>query len=122
MSAWLVLSAVAATIAARLSAVADGSDGPRIARTGAIIVAIYAVAFALGAFAGGFLVGRWGAPGVGTREAMLAGLVATAIAVVASWASYGVGAGPLLAAGVTVPSAALGGQLGRRRRARGHAS
>jgi hypothetical protein len=86
---------------------------------------IQASGLALAAVAGGFLVGRWGGMGVGVREAALAGLTTGLVATMGAWGAGAVSLGALapvvLAAMliVAVPTATLGGWLGRRRRARG---
>jgi hypothetical protein len=117
--AWLPLSALAARLGGVIAARAEGGDPARLVRTGIVVTGAYGVALALGALAGGFVVGRWGAEGVGVREAALAALGATVVAVVISWTSFGVAFGPLLVAVVAVPMAALGGKLGVRRRSHG---
>ncbi len=74
-----------------------------------------ASALGLAAFGGGFLVGRWGHPRVGVREASLAGLCASLVPVGTSWVAYGFAPESLLAVVIAVSAAALGGWLGRRR-------
>src|SRR5258708_5091866 len=96
---WLPLAAIGAV--ARRSA-------PRISAGGA---GAQGAALALSAVAGGFLVGRWGARGVGVREATLAGLIATVVAAALSWSFIGA-LEPLLwttvaVAAIAVPMAAL---------------
>jgi hypothetical protein len=114
-TAWIPLAALAGALAARLP-VGDGGAG-RVS-AGLAIVALYAAALALGAALGGFLVGRWGAAGVGVREAALAGLGAALVACVVTWVSFGPSAGALLVAAVALPMAALGGRAGVRARVR----
>ncbi len=113
--AWLPLSAVAAALAARLVASTDG-DAERLARAGVIVVAVHASALATACLAGGYVVGRWGGEGVGVREAALAGLAASLVAVGAAWASFGFSPGSLAVVGVATPLAALGGRRGVRAR------
>jgi tRNA-(ms[2]io[6]A)-hydroxylase len=79
--------------------------------------ALFASGLAVAGLAGGYLVGRWGTGGVGTREAGLAGLVAAAAAAAMAWSAAGL-AGALVTSVIAVPCAALGGWLGVGRRAR----
>ena len=114
---WVPLAALAASAAARMSAGADArANAPAL--LGLAVVALYVAALALGAALGGFLVGRWGATGVGVREAALAGLGAAVVAGAVTWVSVGPSLGALLVAGVALPMAALGGRAGLRRRRR----
>ena len=80
---------------------------------------VLAAGLALAAMAGGFLVGRWGAAGVGVREAALAGLAAGLIATALAFGAPGALSGALAAIAVAVPFAALGAKLGLGRRAGG---
>jgi hypothetical protein len=114
---WIPLSAFAGWIAAHVAAQAQG-DEARLAWAGTVIALLYAVALALGAGAGGFLVGRWGTQGVGLRQAALAGLCAAAVALAVTWIAFGLSASSLLLAVAAPPMAALGGKLGLRGRAR----
>jgi hypothetical protein len=114
---WVGFGALAIVVAwLPLSALALAVSGPRL---GALAIAS-AVTLAIAAFVGGFLVGKWGAPHAGVREAALAGLAAGAGAIVASAMSFGfsLALGPALAAvvAVSVPAAALGGRAGVKRR------
>lgn len=115
-AAWLPLCAFAGAIAARLAGAAGAGEPAHVVRVAITIGVAYAIALALGALAGGFLVGRWGTAAVGIREATLAGLTASLLAVVVSWASFGLVPGTLLAIAVAGPLAALGGKLGVNRR------
>ncbi len=115
---WLPASAVAGALTTRLAAGATDAGPEHVARAGVAIACAYGVALASGALAGGFLVGRWGTGRVGLREAAFAGLAASVVAGLASWATFGLSPGVLLVAIVTVPAAAVGGKLGLRRRAR----
>jgi hypothetical protein len=81
--------------------------------------ALFAGGLGAAGFAGGYLVGRWGGPGVGTREAALAGLAAAAMATALAWGGGGAIIGALATAAVAVPAAALGGRFGLRRRTPG---
>jgi hypothetical protein len=114
--AWLPLSALAVKVAARAGLGEQGSVDH--ARSGALVVASFCAALALGAILGGFLVGRWGGPGVGVREAALAGLVAAVVATMVSWVSFGPAPATLVVIAVAAPMAALGGTLGLRQRVR----
>jgi hypothetical protein len=118
--AWLPLSLLVGALAARLAAGAEGGTQDDVVRAALTIRVAYFVELALGAIGGGFVVGRWGAAGVGVREAALAGLAAGLIAVGVSCASFGVSVGSLVViVAIAVPAAAIGGWLGLRRRARG---
>ncbi|HLK35369.1 MAG TPA: hypothetical protein VKU41_01370 [Polyangiaceae bacterium] len=109
--AWLPLQEILSAVAAR-------------AAISSAVAA--AAALAIASFCGGFLLGRWGSAGVGARDAALAGLLAAAAAAALGWWTLGGGAVLLYAsagvAAIAVPMAALGGTLGLRRRAQGHAS
>jgi hypothetical protein len=110
---WVPLSAAASAMTSRML-VPVGSGRFELAPIAIReFVGLSALAFGLAAVVGGFVVGRWGGPGVGVREACLAGLAAALVAVTASWLSLGV----ILSALVVVPFAllfaALGGRLGR---------
>jgi hypothetical protein len=104
---WLPLAFLAAWIASRLNA----SGASPVAA-----VIVLAAGLALAALAGGFLVGRWGASGVGVREAALAGLASAIIASALAFGAPGALWGALATVVVAVPFAALGGKLGLRRR------
>jgi hypothetical protein len=106
---WLPLAFLSALVA---TAVGGLERSPVLAVTALVS------ALAVGAVAGGFLVGRWGAPGVGIREAALAGLATSLVATGLSLGAPGGVVGGLATIVVAVPCAALGGWLGLRRRAR----
>jgi hypothetical protein len=110
--AWLPLSAIAVKIVAG-SAAAQGPTG-HATRDAAIVAFTYGLVLVLGAAAGGFIVGRWGVPSAGVREAALAGLAAALGAVVLSWMSLGVEPALLWVTALAVPAAAIGGLLGRK--------
>ncbi len=74
----------------------------------------HAAALALASLAGGALVGRFG-KGAGPREAAVAGLLATLVAAALACTAGGASAVPLVTAALTVPFAALGARLTRRR-------
>ncbi len=113
---WLPLSAAAGSVASGLSR-GDPGAAPHASLGAAIVFAsTSAIALALSALAGGFVVGKWGGRGVGVREASLAGLGTSLVAVVASWLSFGFAPGALLVIPIAVPLAALGGWLGVRSR------
>jgi hypothetical protein len=105
VTVWIPLLGGAGALASRLAA--SGAPG-----AGSKIVAAFLTAFGVGAALGGFLVGRWGAPGVGTRHAALAGLVASAVAAGVTWVAFGPSPGALLVALVAAPLAAVGGRWG----------
>lgn len=104
---WLPLAFLASWIASRMNA--SGAS-----QVGAVVV--LAAGLALAALAGGFLVGRWGASGVGVREAALAGLASAIIASALAFGAPGALWGALATVVVAVPFAAVGGKLGLRRR------
>jgi tRNA-(ms[2]io[6]A)-hydroxylase len=106
---WLPLAFLAGWVAVHVGGL---STSPVLA------VSVLAAGLALAALAGGFLVGRWGADGVGVREAALAGLAAALVATGLSLGSPGALAGALPTAIVAVSFASLGGWLGLRRRPR----
>jgi hypothetical protein len=114
---WLPLSAAAslgATALVRAARPASSSDV--LLLTLPVFVGLSVLALGLAAFVGGFVVGRWGDRDVNVREAILAGLVAVAVAIVVSWVSFGFSASALLVAPIPIPFAALGGKLGLRSR------
>jgi hypothetical protein len=89
-----------------------GGDGAVLVHAG-----FFALSSVLAALAGGYLVGRWGAAGVGVREAGLAGLAAALVASVLAWVQAGLSLGPLVTVLLLVPAAGLGGWLGLKGRA-----
>jgi hypothetical protein len=113
VTTWVPLAAMAAWVAGRLAARADG-EGAAGLGTAIAIAGLFAVALGLGAALGGMLVGRWGPPGVGVREAALAGLAAAAVAGALTCVTFGPSAGAVLLALVAVPAAAAGGRAGMR--------
>jgi len=114
--AWLPLSAIGLALAARMARHWQLDDPAQLVRAGIAIATIYALAIAIGAFAGGFIVGRWGNANVGALQAALAGLVAATVATVLSGVSFGFAPRSLLVVVVAAPMSALGGALGRRAR------
>jgi hypothetical protein len=111
---WLPLSVAAGAIASRLSPAVVGADAHTAMRAAVTFASASAIALGLSALAGGFVVGKWGGRGVGVREASLAGLSAAAVAVTASWLSFGFAPSALLVIPIALSFAALGGWLGRR--------
>ena len=114
-TAWIPLAALGTVAAAAFgrwaSPAAESPEPTFAAEVGATV--IFAVSLGIGGALGGLLVGRWGPPGVGVREAALAGLLATLVACGVTWVSFGVSpSSVVLVALVAVPSAALGGRLG----------
>jgi len=121
-AAWVPLSSLAGALAARIVGHASEAALPI-----AVLAAsgLYAAELALGALAGGFLVGRWGPVQVGARHGALSGLVAAGLLATATALSVGSppGQGPsrpsvgLLLLAVLAPLfAALGARLGVGRR------
>jgi hypothetical protein len=126
--AWLPLAYAASVIEARLlSRFAQASSEEAIAiaireaaphdaaRLRFQVLLLLAMPLVLGAFAGGFIVGRW-SKDAGVREAALAGLAAALVACVLSWIESGISAAPLAGIALAVPMAALGGWSGVQRR------
>ena len=129
-AAWLPLSLAAQLVARRLveralggvqtpeeaSAAFDALSPGDHTRLVVAVALTYVPAIALGAAAGGYLVGRWGDRGVGVREASAAGALAALVAV-----ALALGGGASAWSFVMVPlsagAAALGGRRGLRRRA-----
>jgi hypothetical protein len=105
---WLPLAWLSTLAALRLTHLAQG---PAALYT----LLVSSAGLAVAALAGGYLVGRWGATGVGVREAALAGLAAALVATLLAWTS-GVSLGALVTVAIAVPAAALGGRLGLRHR------
>jgi hypothetical protein len=114
--AWVPLSLLAGVVGTR--ALAGARDEEAMTRAAIVSVVAYGLDLTLGAFLGGFLLGRWGKPGVDARHAGLAGLAA----VVLLGAMMGVSRQPalgLLPVAALVPlAAALGGAIGFRARTR----
>ncbi len=86
-------------------------QGPFVAQ---LLAGTSALALAVAAMMGGLLVGRWGGPAAGVREAALSGLAVAGLAVAMSAAKFGFDAGELVAAPIATGFAAIGGALGRR--------
>jgi hypothetical protein len=121
VATWLPLSLLVGAAAARM--LSDVSDGAALGRAVVVTSAAYALELGAGAFAGGYLVGRWGPGGVGVREGALAGLAAAAglaVAVVARSGAALDAAASMMFVGLMAPlAAAWGARIGVRRRARG---
>jgi tRNA-(ms[2]io[6]A)-hydroxylase len=88
-----------------------------VARLRFAILLLLAVPLAIGAFGGGFIVGRWSRR-AGPREAALAGLVTALVTCALSWLEAGLSWAPLWGALPLVLMAGLGGWSGSRARAR----
>jgi hypothetical protein len=116
---WVPLSVIAGAVAASVLTRAHGEVA--LARAALLSSSVYAVELAAGAVAGGYLVGKWGPPNVGVRQAALAGLAAAGALAVTTWASSGPTPGLLLVAFMAPLMAGLGGRLGLRGR-RGQAA
>ncbi len=132
-AAWLPLAYAAEALKARVvaarvgdvrsaeetaAAIAALSSGDR-ARLGAIVVLLLVVPLLVAAFAGGYLVGRWGR-GAGVREAALAGLATALIVSGLSCASSGLSWAPIVGVLLATPLSAWGGRAGHVRRLRTH--
>ncbi|HEY4013494.1 MAG TPA: hypothetical protein VGM06_09165 [Polyangiaceae bacterium] len=117
---WVPLSILAVAASSRLVAAATDPAGQRKAVV--LALCVYALDLALGAFAGGYLVGRWGPSGVGVREGAKAGLGATIALAVLAWAMLGATPNDSVLAGLVVVAvvapcmAAWGARAGLRRR------
>jgi tRNA-(ms[2]io[6]A)-hydroxylase len=85
------------------------------AKLGVSMFLVHGAGLAIAAFAGGYLVGRWGGA-AGAREAALAGLAAALIASVLGWS--GISWVPLVTIALAALFAWLGGRRGIARRAR----
>jgi hypothetical protein len=118
VTVWVPATAIAGAFATRLAIRAGEHPVDAGVRIEVATVSAYALALAVGATAGGYMMGRWGAAVSGVREAALAGLVASVVAAGASWSALGPTPGALAVVVLTVPVAALGGMLGLRQRAR----
>jgi len=114
VAVWVPLSALAGAVAASL--LAHMPDERALGRAAILTATAYLVELAAGAFAGGYLIGKWGPAGVGVRQAALAGLTAAAALGVGTWASFGPTIGMALVAFMAPLTAALGGKVGARRR------
>ena len=124
-AAWLPLSYVAgwfvrrgvgpyvggATTPEEMAAKIEALDGDQRVRLALIQMLPHVLALALGAFAGGFLVGRFG-PGV--REATMAGAMTAIIAMTLAGAQTGFSPASLVALLIGVAFAWLGGRSGVR--------
>ncbi len=123
--AWLPLSylaqaARARVVAARLGEVRSPEEAAKALslldqreqlRLAVLLFAPHALALAIAAFLGGFLVGRWGGAGVGTREAALSGMFAALIA--SALAFQGWSWVPLVPIAVATLASAWGGRAGK---------
>jgi hypothetical protein len=117
---WVGFGAVAIFVVWTPLAFLAGLVGRRLAGSEASVLVnagLFAASSLLAALAGGYLVGRWGAAGVGVREAGFAGLAAALVATVLAWAQAGLSLGPLVTVVLLVPASALGGWLGLKGRA-----
>jgi hypothetical protein len=120
-AAWLPLALVAQSICARLSRLPASSSPAETAANFYALPAIerakelasialpHGLALSLASFAGGFLVGRYGAP-AGAREAALGGLMAGIVAVILAFSSGGISWPSLVVAAVATGFAAWGGR------------
>lgn len=107
---WLPLAWFAALVVLRLG----GDEAPA-----GLQALLFAASLVLASLSGGYLVGRWGTRGVGTRQAALAGGSAGLIAATMATGSLGLALRAVItvvAVAVAVPPAALGGKLGVKKR------
>jgi hypothetical protein len=109
IAVWVPLSWLSLLAAVRVD------ETRRPAAIGARVL-VLAAGLAIGALAGGYLLGRWGTAGVGMREAALAALVASLAATALAWGTGGASFGSLATVVIAVPPAVLGARLGLRRR------
>jgi hypothetical protein len=129
-AAWLPLAYLASSAETRIvsrfaeatspEAIADSiqrASQHDMARLRFAVLLLLALPLALGAFGGGFIVGRWSRR-AGVREAALAGLVTALVTSLLSWVEAGLSLAPLAGALLAVPMAAAGGWSGSRARAR----
>ncbi len=128
--AWLPLAYLAEGVKARVlrGYVSDGAsaEDAQLAiaaltsgeRTRLLVMTaiLYVGPLLAGAYAGGFLVGKWGGK-AGVREAALAGAATAMIVSALSWSSTGLSWAPLVGLALATPASALGGLAGTRRRA-----
>jgi tRNA-(ms[2]io[6]A)-hydroxylase len=113
---WLpVAAATAAMLSRMVPRLAAYESNPTVV---VALSATWVVGFGVATVAGSFVVGRWGGAAAGFREAVLSGLVAAIVAVMATWVSFGFSPGALSLVLLALPFAALGGKLGRGARAR----
>jgi hypothetical protein len=122
VTTWVPATAIAGAILGHWNATPqaplDGDAIEGVLRLELVVAGTYALALATGAVAGGYVVGRWGSPGIGVREAALGGLAAAGAAAAAAWQALGPTAGVVVVPLLVVPAAAAGARLGLRRRAR----
>jgi tRNA-(ms[2]io[6]A)-hydroxylase len=116
---WLPLAAMAAKLGARL---ADGEPDPLPARVQLAIVASQLAGFLIAAFAGGFLVGRFGGK-AGRREGAAGAFFAAALAWALAAAAPSRGPGAVtwalllvLLGGAGAATGYLGGRVGEKQR------
>jgi tRNA-(ms[2]io[6]A)-hydroxylase len=109
--AWLGDAATPEDAARALAALAPADR----AKLGLTVFLLHGGGLAIAAFAGGYLVGRFGSA-AGAREAALAGLTAALIASILGWS--GISWVPLVTIGVAALFGWLGGRRGVRARAR----
>ncbi len=124
---WLPLSYVAQFVArAALRRYGLGADTPEAmavqlsqldagarVRVGLVMMLPHALALAVACVSGGVLIGRFGAP-AGPREALVAGVMASLVAMGLSIGASGWSWAPLGTLLITVPCSVLGARLGRR--------
>lgn len=109
---WLPLAAWTASITARWTE--DDSTGAANRPTMAFAM-LSCVALATAAFAGGFVIGKARSGTKALREAVLSGLIAALVAVVASWITLGFNVSSIAALAIAAAFSALGGKVGQPR-------
>jgi hypothetical protein len=132
-TAWLPLAYLGNLLQQRLFARFAGDDTPEeianaiksaapdeMMRLRIGVLLLLALPLALAAFAGGYLVGRWGKE-AGVREALLAGLATGLVTCVLAWGGAGFSWAALAGAALATPMSAWGGAWGRSARARSSA-
>jgi tRNA-(ms[2]io[6]A)-hydroxylase len=109
---WLPLASLSQAAAGGACALLKNrEDVPMLA----VLAGASALSLGLASMAGGFLLGKWGARGVGVHAAALSGLAAAGVAALVSWRSFSF-ATSIVVAAIATAFSALGGQLGLRRR------
>ena len=130
-AAWLPLAYVGGAISAKVMAARFGADaskeaidlalramsGDERARLMATVALPSLLGLAIAAFAGGFVVGRFGS-GTGVREAAYSGVLTAVVAILMAWAGPTVGTliASVVTAFVAIAFAAWGARVGVGRR------
>jgi hypothetical protein len=109
---WLPLAAWTASMAQRW-AEGDSAGAPNRASAG--FATLSCLALAVAAFAGGFVIGKARGGTKALREAVLSGLTAALVAVVASWLTLGFNVSSIAAVAIAGAFSAIGGKVGQPR-------